>query len=283
MTAWHVFRLLRPKQWVKNFFVLAPLLFAGEVADQAASVSALLAFLYFSLAASCVYVLNDLNDVDADKAHPLKSLTRPLASGDVKVRTAITVLIVGAVLLATGFWVIPIVMLPICGYIAINVAYSLFARSVPVLDIFTIAFGFVLRVVAGSLAIGAPLSAWMFVTTLCLALYLAAMKRRHELKTLGSASRSSLESYSAAVVERFAEISAAAALVCYSIFVITVKAELVYTIPLVAFGLFRYWLIAENLKSAESPTEAMLRDWPLLTSVVLWVGVCAGVLLFAGN
>ena len=283
MTAWHVFRLLRPKQWVKNFFVLAPLLFAGEVADQAASISALLAFLYFSLAASCVYVLNDLNDMDADKAHPLKSLTRPLASGDVKVRTAILVLIVGAVLLATGFWVIPIVMLPIGGYIAINVAYSLFARSVPVLDIFTIAFGFVLRVVAGSLAIGAPLSAWMFVTTLCLALYLAAMKRRHELKTLGSASRSSLDSYSAAVVERFAEISATAALVCYSIFVITVKAELVYTIPLVAFGLFRYWFIAENLKSAESPTEAMLRDWPLLASVVLWVGVCAGVLLFAGN
>lgn len=283
MAAWHVFRLLRPKQWVKNFFVLAPLLFAGEVADQAASVSALLAFLYFSLAASCVYVLNDLNDVDADKKHPLKSLTRPLASGDVRVRTAILVLVVGAVLLATGFWVIPVVMLPIGGYIAINVAYSLFARSVPVLDIFTIAFGFVLRVVAGSLAIGAPLSAWMFVTTLCLALYLAAMKRRHELKTLGSASRSSLESYSAAVVERFAEISATAALVCYSIFVITVKVELVYTIPLVAFGLFRYWFIAENLKSAESPTEAMLRDWPLLASVVLWVGVCAGVLLFAGN
>lgn len=283
MAAWHVFRLLRPKQWVKNFFVLAPLLFAGEVADQDASVSALLAFLYFSLAASCVYVLNDLNDVDADKKHPLKSLTRPLASGDVRVRTAISVLVVGAVLLATGFWVIPVVMLPIGGYIAINVAYSLFARSVPVLDIFTIAFGFVLRVVAGSLAIGAPLSAWMFVTTLCLALYLAAMKRRHELKTLGSASRSSLESYSAAVVERFAEISATAALVCYSIFVITVKVELVYTIPLVAFGLFRYWFIAENLKSAESPTEAMLRDWPLLASVVLWVGVCAGVLLFAGH
>jgi decaprenyl-phosphate phosphoribosyltransferase len=283
MTAWHVFRLLRPKQWVKNFFVLAPLLFAGEVADQAASISALWAFGYFCLAASCVYVLNDLSDVDADKKHPLKSLTRPLASGDVRVRTAIWVLAFGVALLVTGFWVIPVVMLPIVGYIAINVLYSLFARSVPVLDIFTIAFGFVLRVVGGALAIGQPLSAWMFVTTLCLALYLAAMKRRHELKTLGSASRSSLESYSAAVVERFAEISATAALVCYSIFVITVKAELVYTIPLVAFGLFRYWFIAENLKSAESPTEAMLRDWPLLASVVLWVGVCAGVLLFAGN
>lgn len=147
MTAWHVFRLLRPKQWVKNFFVLAPLLFAGEVADQAASISALWAFGYFCLAASCVYVLNDLSDVDADKKHPLKSLTRPLASGDVGVRTAIWVLALGVALLVTGFWVIHVVMLPIVGYIAINVVYSLFARSVPVLDIFTIAFGFVLRVV----------------------------------------------------------------------------------------------------------------------------------------
>jgi 4-hydroxybenzoate polyprenyltransferase len=174
-------------------------------------------------------------------------------------------------------------MLPIGGYIAINVVYSLFARKVPVLDIFTIAFGFVLRVVAGALAISEPLSAWMFVTTLCLALYLAAMKRRHELKNLGSKSRSSLETYSVAVVERFAEISATAALVCYAIFVVTVKAMLVYTIPIVAFGLFRYWFIAERLKSAESPTEAMLRDWQLVVAVLLWVSVCGGVLLFAGH
>ena len=283
MAAWHLFRLLRPKQWVKNFFVFAPLLFAGDFAVQASWVSSIWAFLYFCLAASCVYVLNDLTDIDADKTHPIKSLTRPLASGHVSVRVASVALAFGFAGLLTALFVLPSVMIPVGGYIVINVIYSLFARKVPVLDIFTIAFGFVLRVVAGAVAIGEPLSAWMFVTTLCLALYLAAMKRRHELKNLGAKSRSSLESYTVAVVERFAEISATAALVCYTIFVVTVKAMLVYTIPIVAFGLFRYWFIAEKLKTAESPTEAMLRDWQLVAAVLLWVGVCGGVLLFAGH
>lgn len=283
MVFWHLLRLLRPKQWVKNFFVFAPLLFAGDFAKQTSLLSAVWTFLYFCLAASCVYVLNDLTDVEADKSHPLKSQTRPLASGHVSALAARVALTLGVIGLATGLFVIPAAMLPIGGYIAINVVYSLFARKVPVLDIFTIAFGFVLRVVAGALAICEPLSAWMFVTTLCLALYLAAMKRRHELKNLGSKSRSSLETYTVAVVERFAEISATAALVCYAIFVVTVKAMLVYTIPIVAFGLFRYWFIAERLKSAESPTEAMLRDWQLVVAVLLWVSVCGGVLLFAGH
>jgi decaprenyl-phosphate phosphoribosyltransferase len=283
MAAWHLFRLLRPKQWVKNFFVFAPLLFAGELSNAASWLAALWTFVYFCLAASCVYILNDLSDIEADKTHPIKSVTRPLASGHVNFRVAVVALVAGLIGLVTGLLVIPIAMLPIGGYIAINIAYSLFARKVPVLDIFTIAFGFVLRVVAGALAIVQPLSAWMFVTTLCLALYLAAMKRRHELKQLGSKSRSSLETYTVAVVERFAEISATAALVCYAIFVVTVKAVLVYTIPIVAFGLFRYWFIAERLKSAESPTEAMLKDLPLVGAVVLWVAVCGGVLLFAGH
>jgi decaprenyl-phosphate phosphoribosyltransferase len=259
MAAWHLFRLLRPKQWVKNFFVFAPLLFAGQFSNAASWLAAVWTFIYFCLAASCVYILNDLSDIEADRSHPIKSVTRPLASGHVSFRVAVVTLFVGLLGLVTGFLVVPLAMLPICGYIAINAAYSLFARKVPVLDIFTIAFGFVLRVVAGALAIVQPLSAWMFVTTLCLALYLAAMKRRHELKQLGSTSRSSLETYT------------------------VVKVMLVYTIPIVAFGLFRYWFIAERLKSAESPTEAMLKDLPLVGAVVLWVAVCGGVLLFAGQ
>lgn len=283
MAAWHVFRLLRPKQWVKNLFVFAPLLFAADFARLEPVVSSLLTFAYFCLAASCVYILNDLSDIESDRSHPVKSRSRPLASGHLSVRQASWALGVGLIGLLTGIFVIHWVMIPIGGYIAINVVYSLVARKIPVLDIFTIAFGFVLRVVAGALAISEPLSTWMFVTTFCLALYLAAIKRRHELKNLGSKSRSSLENYTVAIVERFAEIAATAALVCYAVFAATVKAALVYTIPIVAFGLFRYWFVAEKLKSDESPTEAMLRDWQLIAAVVLWVGVCGGVLLLAGH
>ncbi|CAB4960172.1 unannotated protein [freshwater metagenome] len=283
MAAWHVFRLLRPKQWVKNLFVFAPLLFAADFAQLEPVVSSLLTFAYFCLAASCVYILNDLSDIESDRSHPVKSRSRPLASGHLSVRQASWALGVGLIGLLTGIFVIHWVMIPIGGYIAINVVYSLVARKIPVLDIFTIAFGFVLRVVAGALAISEPLSTWMFVTTFCLALYLAAIKRRHELKNLGSKSRSSLENYTVAIVERFAEIAGTAALVCYAVFAATVKAALVYTIPIVAFGLFRYWFVAEKLKSDESPTEAMLRDWQLIAAVVLWVGVCGGVLLLAGH
>ena len=282
MAAWHLLRLLRPKQWVKNLFVFAPLLFAGLFREPTAWVQAGIAFFYFCVAASSVYVFNDLTDIEADKTHPVKSKTRPLASGHVSPRSAALLAVVGVVVLVTAICISPKLLLPLAGYLAINLAYSLFARKIPVLDVFTIAFGFVLRVVAGAVVLDEPLSAWMFVTTLCLALYLAAMKRRHELKMLGSASRSSLGGYSVAIVERFAEISATAALVCYVVFAVTVKVMLIYTIPLVAFGLFRYWFIAERLKTAESPTEAMLRDWQLVIVVALWVAVCGGVLL-AGN
>ena len=283
MAAWHLFRLLRPKQWVKNLFVFAPLLFASDFSEPSAVLASTLTFGYFCLAASCVYILNDLADIESDRSHPVKSRSRPLASGHLSVRQASWALGVGLIGLLTGIFVIHWVMIPIGGYIAINVVYSLVARKIPVLDIFTIAFGFVLRVVAGALAISEPLSTWMFVTTFCLALYLAAIKRRHELKNLGSKSRSSLENYTVAIVERFAEIAATAALVCYAVFAATVKAALVYTIPIVAFGLFRYWFVAEKLKSDESPTEAMLRDWQLVSAVVLWVVVCGGVLLLAGH
>lgn len=283
MAALHLFRLLRPKQWVKNLFVFAPLLFAGRFSEPHSVFAAVLAFVIFSVAAACVYILNDLMDIEDDRKHPVKSKTRPLATGDVTKRVALVALGVLTLVLASSFFILPDLLLPVAGYVGVNVVYSFFARSVPVLDIFVIAFGFVLRVVGGALVIHEPLSAWMFVTTLCLALYLAAMKRRHELRIVGAGSRSSLGAYSAAVVERFAEISATAAFVCYVIFVVTVKVDLVYTIPVVAFGLFRYWFIAERLKTAESPTEAMLKDWPLVAAVALWVLICGGVLLLAGH
>lgn len=275
----HALRLMRPKQWVKNFFVFAPLMFARGFTDPLKWQVSLVAFAYFCLASAFVYVLNDLRDIESDRRHPYKSQSRPLASGEVNVETAKWMLGLFALLLASGFLVIPKVILVILGYVALNVGYSFFARRVPVLDIFTIALGFVLRVFAGALAIEVPVSGWMFVTTLCLALYLAALKRRHEFRVHGSEFRKSLGGYTAVVVERFAEISATAALVCYSIFALTVQTELVYTIPLVAFGLFRYWLITERLTSSESPTEAMLRDFQLVGAVVLWVLTCAWALI----
>ena len=277
-----VVRLLRPKQWVKNAFVLAPILFSAEFLNPARVFAALIAFALFCVASSAAYVLNDIADIEDDRNHPIKKTKRPLASGAVSLKTAKWLLVCLYAILALGFLWSPEVMLPIVGYIALNVAYSLTLRHIPVLDLFAIALGFVGRVVAGAIAIQAPLSAWMFITTLCLALFLAALKRRQELLALGSSSRKVLGQYSVELVDRFAQISATGALVFYSIFVLVAKEELVYTIPLVLFGMFRFWFITVRETSAVSPTESMLRDWPLLITVGAWAGIC-GVVLLAGN
>ncbi|UPQ71365.1 hypothetical protein [Kluyvera ascorbata] len=121
---------------------------------------------------------------------------------------------------------------------------------------------------------GQPVSSWMFITTLCLALYLASVKRQQELKQSGSEGRKTLEKYTVALVDRYAEMSATGALLFYSMFVMSARPELVITIPLVLFGLFRYWFVVEALEGGESPTDALFADWPLLLTVILWVSAC---------
>ena len=137
-----------------------------------------------------------------------------------------------------------------------------------------IAIGFVLRVLAGAVALEVPVSGWMFVTTLCLALYLAAIKRGQELSQSGSAGRQVLEKYSKPLVDRYAEMSATCALVFYSMFVMSSRPQLLITVPVVLFGLFRYWYVVDVLDGGESPTDALLTDWPLLLTVLSWVAAC---------
>lgn len=277
-TAASLVQLMRPKQWVKNGFVLAPLVFSGQFFNADAVGQALVAALLFCLASSATYIINDIQDVERDRKHPKKSLTRPIATGAVSVRMAgLLLAALYAVLIAAAFWM-PMVMAVIAAYALLNVAYTFYLKHQPVLDIFTIAIGFVLRVFAGTLALELPMSSWMFITTLCLALYLAAVKRRQELSQSGTEGRQVLEKYTVALVDRYAEMSATGALLFYSMFVMSTRPELVVTVPLVLFGLFRYWFVVEALEGGESPTDALLSDVPLLLTVVMWVGVCVWAL-----
>jgi 4-hydroxybenzoate polyprenyltransferase len=276
-------RLLRPRQWVKNVFVLAPLIFAGEFLHPESIKISLLAFALFCIASSATYIVNDLHDIERDRRHPTKSRTRPLAAGKVTVPAALTLLGVLLMLLVAGSFMAPRVMAVIAAYLLLNVAYSFVLKHQPVIDIFTIALGFVLRVYAGAIALSVPLSSWMFVTTLCLALYLAAVKRKQELAQSGTDGRNVLEKYSIPLVERYAEMSATGALVFYSLFVMSAKPTMVITVPLVLFGLFRYWYVVEELEGGESPTDALLSDGPLLLTVILWVAACGWALWPAGS
>ena len=267
-------KLMRPRQWIKNAFVLAPLVFAREFTDPGAVANALTAFALFCVASSAGYILNDIHDIERDRTHPSKRHSRPLAAGTVSMRPAIGLLIVCYCVLFIGlFWSFP-TMLAILAYVLLNVAYTYVLKHQPVLDLFSIAVGFVLRVYAGALALAVPLSSWMAITTLCLALYLAAIKRRQELANSGVESREVLRMYSVELIDRYAEMSATGALIFYSLFVMSANARLVWTIPLVIFGLYRYWYVVEHLDGGESPTDAVLTDLPLAIAILIWVGVC---------
>lgn len=270
--------LMRPKQWLKNIFVLAPLVFAGEFLVSTAIWDSACAALLFCIASSATYVVNDINDIERDRQHPKKSVTRPLASGIITVPMALGLLFLLYVMLLGGWFIAPKVVGVIACYMLLNIAYTFVLKHQPVLDIFTIAIGFVLRIYAGATALNVPVSAWMFVTTLCLALYLAAVKRRQELSLNGADGRKVLEKYSVALVDRYAEMSATGALVFYSMFVMSAKPQLVITVPVVLFGLFRYWYVVEEHDGGESPTDVLMADWQLSLTVVVWIVACAWML-----
>ncbi|NOR51735.1 MAG: decaprenyl-phosphate phosphoribosyltransferase [Gammaproteobacteria bacterium] len=266
--------LLRPKHWVKNGFVIAPLIFAGQFTSNDALMEVLITFVLFSIAASAVYIVNDIRDIESDRRHPIKAKKRPLAAGRLAVSQAIALLILLYGLIGVGYFIQPGVVEVIIAYLLLNYAYSYFLKHQPVLDIFTIAIGFVLRVYAGAVAIDVPLSSWMFITTLMLALFLGSIKRRQELVGSGDEGRAVLNQYTLPIVDKYAEMSAIGSLIFYSLFVMSARPEMVITIPFVIFGLFRYWFIVESHGSGESPTEALLKDPQMMINMVIWIAVC---------
>ena len=272
-------RLVRPKQWVKNGFVFAPLIFASKFLYLDSIYSTLLAAFLFCLAASAVYIVNDLKDIEKDRLHSEKSKKRPLASGQVSSQSAIILLILLYIVFISFWGIIPNVIYVIFIYLALNWAYTFKLKHEPVIEIFIVAFGFVLRVYAGAMALTVYVSDWMFITTLSISLYLVSIKRRQELLQGGSQSRGVLAYYSVTLIDRFAEMSAVTAVVFYSLYVMEVQPKLVITVPLVIFGLFRYWYIVETLKGGESPTDVIIQDKQVLLTILLWVGCCIWVLL----
>ncbi len=265
--------LMRPHQWIKNFFVFAPLIFTGKFLEYYAVVDVVITFLLFSMAASGVYIVNDLKDVEADRAHPTKRKTRPLAAGWVETREAILLLILLYSFLVVGCVFYPQLIAVLLLYLLINLFYTYVLKFLPVIDIFCIASGFVLRVYAGAAVLDVPVSGWMFITTLCLALFLASIKRKQELAYTKTASRKVLEYYTADLIDKYAEMSGTAALLFYSLFVLTVNQQMVYSVPFVIYGIFRYWYVVDIDGLGESPTKVLLQDPQLISTVVLWISV----------
>jgi 4-hydroxybenzoate polyprenyltransferase len=276
-------RLLRPAQWLKNGFVIAPLIFSRSFVSPSAVAHSLAAFAIFCGAASAGYIINDIFDRESDRAHPIKRLRRPIASGEISVRAAVTIVtILIPILLVAAWFVAPKFLLAVALYLGLTTAYSIHLKTMPIIDLFVIACGFVLRVWGGAVAIDVVLSVFMFITTLSLALYLAATKRRQELLSAATASdfRSVLQHYSVKLMDDYSEIAVVATFVFYGLYIATVRPQLAATVPVVLFGVFRYRYLMEQ-SCDESPTDRMVRDPQMIVCAVLWAAISISVLYLA--
>lgn len=275
-----LFRSLRPGQWAKNLFVLAPLVFGSRLGDAVAVTRALLALLAFCCAASAVYLINDLRDREEDRRHPLKRL-RPLAAGTLGVPAAVAavLLLVAAVAVVASFLGAGFVRI-LAAYLVLNLLYTLWFKHIVILDVMCIGTFFVLRVLAGAEATRVQVSSWLFLCTTFLALFLAFSKRRHELTLLADGAagqRPVLDHYSPAFLDQMINVVTASAVVSYALYAVAPETVakfhtqgLIYTIPLVLFGIFRYLYLMYQRSEQRNPTEAILRDPPFLINIVLW-------------
>jgi 4-hydroxybenzoate polyprenyltransferase len=276
-------RLLRPHQWVKNGFVFLGLLFGHAWNDPHKLTLALTAFAAFCLISSAVYVMNDLVDRRQDRAHP-KKRHRPLASGAVSVSAAVAVMaICGGTGLALGFFGGGALPGLFVGYVLLNVGYSFGLKHVVILDVFLIAAGFMLRILAGTLGIGIAPSQWLLLTGLLLTLFLGFAKRRAELGALqddSTSHRRVLEHYSEPLLDQMIGVAAGGVLVAYSLYTLAPETvhlhgtdKLVYTVPFVLYGMFRYLFLLHRRGGGGDPALDLVRDPHLLIAGAGWLAV----------
>ncbi len=283
-------RAMRPHQWVKNTFVLAPLVFAKELFQLDVAVMALGAFGLFCLASSSVYIFNDLADIDADRAHPVKR-DRPIASGRLPERVARAAAFGMAFVSAGGgLWLQPWFGAMVFGYLVLNVFYSKLLKRIAYVDVLCITTGFELRVLGGAFAAEVPASAYLLVATFLLATYLGFGKRMHELMQGKAAEkqRSVLAAYDERTLTIFLVAAAVATIVTYAVYTLDPSTReafgtdyLIVTTPMPVFGVLRFLHLVRRKHTAESPTEDMLRDRPFLANILAWA-VAVIVVIYVG-
>lgn len=267
---------MRPKQWTKNLFVFAGLIFSKNAfnTDMLPAVAA--AFVIFCLLSSAVYLINDIVDIEKDRNHPKKK-NRPLAAGSISAGGARTFAVILTIMALTGAFILS---LPFGGlallYYGLMLLYSFYIKQFIILDVFTIAAGFVIRVVAGTIVINVYLSPWVVMCSAFLALFMALGKRRNELKVLGNGAhshRQALEEYTLPLLDQMISIVTASTIVTYFLYTFKTGQGLdsVATVPFVLFGLFRYLYLVYNENAGGSPEEIILTDRPLQADIVLWI------------
>ena len=281
---------LRPGQWTKNLLLFAGLIFGGRLLDPQAVAAAASAFAIFCALSSAGYLFNDVWDREADRRHPLKQ-ARPVAAGELAPSTALAAAgglaaagLTAAALLAPALAVVA------AAYVLLLLLYSVFLKNIVIIDVLTIAGGFVLRAIAGAVAVAVPFSAWLLVCTTLLALFLGLSKRRHELVLLGDAAvdhRRILDEYSPYLLDQMIAVVTASTLIAYTFYAISAETaarlgtpRLGLTIPFVLYGIFRYLYLVHRKSGGGSPAAMLVTDRPLLACVALWT-LCVIVILYS--
>ena len=274
-------KLIRVHQWVKNLFVFVPLLFSLHLFDKDYFLTTLFAFVIFCLASSLIYVINDIIDIEADKSHPTKK-KRPLPAGEISKKSAIIVVAILAVLQA--------ILLPnfnvefiyfVTGFIALNIFYSFWFKHIVILDVFSIAAGFSIRVLAGAVVIMVPISSWLILTTMFISLFLGVMKRHSELVLVegneDAPSRKVLSQYSLNFADQMATIAAAAVIICYALYSVSERTvnifgteNLIYTTPFVVYGIFRFMYLEYISNKGDNATIIVFTDVQLIITIVAY-------------
>jgi 4-hydroxybenzoate polyprenyltransferase len=281
---------LRPEQWTKNLLLFAGLIFGGRLLEVNGVLTAAAAFAIFCALSGSIYLFNDVWDRDTDRRHPLKR-TRPIAAGDLTAPAALSAAaVLAAVALPAAFLINAALGAAAAGYAVLLLLYSTALKHVVIIDVLTIAGGFVLRAAAGALAVNVPIGSWLLSCTTLLALFLALSKRRHELMLLGEGAgdhRRILEEYSPYLLDQMIAVVTASTLIAYTVFATSADtaqrlgtSRLGLTIPFVLYGIFRYLYLVHQKRGGGNPAALLVTDRPLLACVALWVGTVA-VLMYS--
>jgi 4-hydroxybenzoate polyprenyltransferase len=282
---------LRPQQWTKNLFVFGGLLFGRLLLDRRAVAYAVAAFFAFCALSGVVYLINDVMDREQDRRHPFKRL-RPIASGELSIETALVAAVILAIAtLAGSFWLRFGFGVVAAAYLVLLAAYSAWLKHLIIIDVLTIALGFVLRAVGGAVVIDVAISHWLLICMILLALFLALSKRRHELVLLAEGAmdhRRILQEYSPYLLDQMIGVVTASTLVAYIFYTISPETTqkfgplLGLTIPFPIYGIFRYLYLVHQKEGGGSPSEMLLTDRPLLACVALWA-VAVTLIIYAPN
>ena len=274
-------KLIRVPQWIKNLFVFVPLLFSLHLFDKDYFLTTLYAFIVFSLASSLVYVVNDIIDIESDKKHPTKR-NRPLASGTISIKNAFIIAVVLAVvvfIILLSFNIEFVIFFFF--FIVLNILYSFWFKHVVILDVFSIAAGFTIRVLAGAVVIAVPVSSWLILTTIFISLFLGVMKRHSELllvtKGEDASSRKVLSQYSLNFADHMATVAAAGVIICYALYTVSERTvnifeteNLIYTTPFVVYGIFRYMYLEYISNKGDNTTKTVFTDAQMIITVVAY-------------